>query len=315
MSTIVIGGGGFIGGHLSRELVSQLERNEKLVLYDLYPALDGLTDIKDKIVLERGDVLDLPKLAEVFKMYRVSKIFYLVVHMRGAETELYKAAQINVIGFHNVFELARLFDVNKIVWASSVAVYGTPSSDVAYVDEQYPPNPDTVYGMCKMYEEFMARQYFKVHGVPNIAIRPSMVFGPLRFYNPVGFDIRIFENPAKGLPVTVSAGDLPKSVNWSYVKDVAHAFALAMANDGVKYGIYNVGGETETMRGIMDIVKGFIPSTKFEVKPAEHVQASRYFDLNWEKVRKELNYSPLYGLRNGIKDYLDSLVGQVQDKT
>ena len=154
---LLVGGGGFIGASTVQML---LERDHAVVVYDLSPTANTLQEILTteqmaRVTRVQGDVLDPLHLLQVVKTYDVRKVIHLAAALVPACQERpARSVQINVDGFLNVLEAARLQGVRRVVYASSIGVYG-PQGDYGDcpVDEEAPLRPSTVYGACKAFNE------------------------------------------------------------------------------------------------------------------------------------------------------------------
>src|SRR6266699_2193980 len=159
MAIMITGGTGFIGAHLARRL---LQAGETVVLFDAQPDRQAIQDIAERVTVVRGDVTVLQDLLHAIKAHRVERVVHLA-YIVGPENEQHppRALHINCVGTNNVFEAARLEGLQRVVWASSVAVYGPRSYyGKADLDEDDPPQPTRVYGACKLFNEHMAEDYF-----------------------------------------------------------------------------------------------------------------------------------------------------------
>ena len=118
----------------------------------------------------------------------------LVVHLAGLQVPTCRVnppvgAFVNVVGTLHVFEAARAIGAERVVYASSAAVFGL--SDEA-VDEQVVPEPLTHYGVFKRANEGSARVYYRDHGLSSIGLRPYSVYG-------VGRDAGITSDPTRAM--------------------------------------------------------------------------------------------------------------------
>ena len=167
MAIMITGGTGFIGAHLARRL---LQAGETVVLFDAQPDRQAIQDIAERATVVRGDATALQDLLHAIKAHRVERVVHLA-YIVGPENEQNptRALHINCVGTNNVFEAARLEGLQRVVWASSVAVYGPR----AYygkedLDEDDPPQPTRVYGACKLFNEHMAEHYFHAFQVEHL---------------------------------------------------------------------------------------------------------------------------------------------------
>ncbi|MBI3988731.1 MAG: NAD(P)-dependent oxidoreductase, partial [candidate division NC10 bacterium] len=234
MTYLITGAHGFIGTHLTREC---LQAGIRVIAYDLVrprrpePGLEGAVAVE-------GDILEPTKLIETMQVHQVQAVIHLATYGAGEvgrEIGLVKAgdynplkgAEVNVLGALNVFEAARLAGVRRVVYASSIAVYGPPSIyGEKTPDEDAPLRPQTLYGAAKAMVEVAAEVYRRRHGLEVIGLRPTFVYGPGRWYRgTVPFVVDLFEGALAGRSVRIEAAD----VMWDmvYVKDAAHAFFLA----------------------------------------------------------------------------------------
>jgi nucleoside-diphosphate-sugar epimerase len=140
MAVFITGGHGHIGSWAARYLANQ---GEKVILFDTHPVTpDCLMKVSGDITFIRGDVMDFPHLTEIFRQYK-GKIDG-ILHTVGVMGELvlnrpHFNVNLNITGTHNILEIARLFEIPKVVYTSTGAVYGAVSGTAA--ENQYLPNP------------------------------------------------------------------------------------------------------------------------------------------------------------------------------
>ena len=122
MSVMVTGGTGFIGNRIIRKL---LERGEEVVCFDLAPPRGNLAQYLDRITMYRGDITQLPQLMEAVNALGVKRIIHMAALLPpDTEERPHFAMQVNIGGTNNVFEAARWCGIERVVYASSIAVYG-----------------------------------------------------------------------------------------------------------------------------------------------------------------------------------------------
>lgn len=305
MVFLVIGGTGFIGSNVVKGLV---ERSEEVIIFDAMPNINRLGNARHKVKVIRGDILDIEDVFYVTKTYNVDCIIHLAysTDILGQEERPLKPIKTNCIGFNNVLEVARIMDIKRVVWASSVAVYGPPeyySNQV--VNEDAPTNPNTVYGACKVLDEYMGKHYYEKFGVDNIGLRPTVVYGPGRWFRGLSaFTYDLFVGPALGKPVKISFGN--QKVNWMYVKDVAKAFLLACYVDKTEHKIFNIPGQVATIYEAAQIVQKLVPNAIVDVEAGEGRERWPAF-LDVTRIEKELKYKQSYTLEKGFKEYIDTI--------
>ena len=144
----------------------------------------------------------------------------------GAESAL--TTRVNCDGTVNIFEVARKLNIKKVVFASSIAVFG-PQERYAeeYIPNDAPHFPSSVYGATKSFGEACGRFYFSAHGLDTVAIRLPHIYGLGRTRG-IGrqVDDELFIKPVLlGVPGRVPFGD--DVHNWLYVEDAARALVTA----------------------------------------------------------------------------------------
>jgi len=300
---LVTGANGFIGSQVVKSL---LAKGSEVVVYHSTPKSTRLTPVEDKIQFVNGDLMEWETLFGAIKSHEVETIVHLAYYRDIAEQEKrpLKATRINCLGFNNVLEVARLSGVKRVVWSSSVAVYGPPELYNEPVSEEAPPRPTTLYGACKVYNEFLADHYSRQFGLETIGLRPAIVYGQGRWYSGhANFARDLFVNAVAGQPTVLDGAD--RRVHWIHVSDVAEAFVKACFVNRVKHSIFNLQGEVASIRQAAEIVRELVPAAKIEIRgggkelwPAQ---------LDWSRAREELGYQPAFGLKRGISEYLGIL--------
>jgi len=164
MSTLIIGGTGFIGARLTERFV---KRGEQVVCFDLYPNHDKVSHLGDLVKVVAGDVTRIEHIIGAIQEFEIKRVVNLAaVLVAESEAHLYGALQINFLGMNNVFESARMLGVKRVVYASSIAVYGLQSSfGDKPITEEAICQPTTAYGAHKLWTEFMASKYIENHNM------------------------------------------------------------------------------------------------------------------------------------------------------
>jgi UDP-glucose 4-epimerase len=205
MSTLLVGGGSFIGAHVVRDL---LATGDRVVAYDLDVRDNAIHRILAPAELARvtfvpGDVLDPIGLLHAAKTHEVRDIVHLAAALiPTCQVQPALGVRVNVDGFNHVLEVARVIGARRVVWASSIAVYGPQSRYEGEPDEDAAHWPSTVYGATKSMNEFMARHYHQAFGVESVGFRFTVVYGAWRMRGALAYQLghELLENPAHGQP-------------------------------------------------------------------------------------------------------------------
>jgi nucleoside-diphosphate-sugar epimerase len=301
---LVTGGSGFIGSQVVRAL---LAKGGRVLVYDREtPKSTPWKSMAGKIEHVKGDLMDWERLLETIRNHKIEAIVHLAYYRDIVEQENrpLKATQVNCLGFNQVLEVARLSGVKRVVWSSSTAVYGLPSLYTEPVNEDAPTQPATLYGACKVYDEYLARHYTRQFGLETIGLRPAIVYGEGRWYSGhSSFARDLFVHAVTGQPMVIQEAD--RRINWIHVKDVAQAFIKACYVERVEHHIFNLVAEMASIRQVAEIVRERVPAAKIEIKGGG--EGIRPVQLDGSRAREELDFEPTLGLRKGIAEYLEIL--------
>src|SRR4029078_2959996 len=135
-------------------------------------------------------------------------------------TDPVAGAFVNVIGTLNVFESAKEVGLERVVYASSAAVFGAADADTL-VDETEPCEPTTHYGVFKRANEGNARVYFLDHGLSSVGLRPLTVSRVKRYTCLTSDPPKAMKSAVLGKPFHIRFGG---ATDFQYVADTAAAF-------------------------------------------------------------------------------------------
>lgn len=261
MTTLIIGGTGFIGAHLSRRLVAG---GEKIISLDVVPDTASVASLGDKVTLLRGDVGRIEDVLSAIKSFRVDRIIDLAYILSSeSHQEVHAAVRVNALGVSNVFEAARLLGVERVIYASSIAVYGDQSMyGDRYITEQDAPAPNNLYGAAKLLNEYEAAAYHQLYGLSLIGIRIGVVAGHGRLRGQGLWAAKFASDPAVGNPAVLPfTRDARASL--IYVADVAELIARILVAPTPLYMIYNSGGVAVTLDELTRLVGQIVPEAQF----------------------------------------------------
>ncbi|HCG91119.1 MAG TPA: hypothetical protein DEZ08_04705 [Dehalococcoidia bacterium] len=258
MSIMVTGGTGFIGWRIIRKL---LDAGEKVVCFDLSPPKSNLDPYKDKISFYRGDVTQLSQIIAAINTYKVNKIIHMAALLPpDTEDRPQYGMFVNIDGTNNIFEAARWTGIKRVVYASSIAVYGIQDTfGQRPLTEEDLTDPINVYGFTKAANDFSARIYSEKFGVDIKSVRISTVFGHGRVTGMTGMIGGLMISlPAIGQPVSMEFSPTEASP-MIHAEDAAEIFVRVAVGTGLKHNIYLTGGHLATIGEIANIVKTYIP--------------------------------------------------------
>ena len=306
MTYLVTGGTGFIGSRIVRDIVRE---GEQVIVYDLFPEGSFLWRLlseeeKTSVKIVRGNVTDLPYLIHTVKENKVEKIIHLAsVLIEVSSDNPPLALKVNCEGAMNVFETARLLGLSKVVWASSITVFGSQEKYGGEpVANDAPQYPDGIYGACKAFNENVAAHYFEKYGVDISAIRYSSVYGFGRYWGSYIVTQELIEKPAVGEPGRVPFSD--STMNWLYVDDAARATLLAAKAARTKTRAFNISGDIRSVREVADYVRKLLPGADITLLPGFRGRASQY---DTTRIEEELGFHPRWSMEEGVKQTINTV--------
>jgi nucleoside-diphosphate-sugar epimerase len=258
MTILVLGGTGFIGRRLVPLLVA---RGEEIVTMDINPGTASYESLGSAVRVIRGDVTHFDEVMGAMAAAKPSRVVNLAYYL-GSEHPPHAALKLNVVGMDNCFEAARLAGVNRVVYASSLAVSGEQKHyGERMVNEDDFRHGHVQYAMHKIFNEWQAQDYREKYGIEITAIRPANVTGPDKIVGSVDH-VKCITFPARGEPITFPYKDAMRCP--IHVDDIAEVFARILLTDKPKHWIYNTGGTAISLGELAGLVREFIPEARIE---------------------------------------------------
>mgnify|MGYP001373801782 FL=1 len=272
MSIMVTGGTGFIGNRIIRKL---LDRGEEVVCFDLAPPRNNLEPYADQINFYRGDISQIPHLLEAINTFEVHKIIHMAALLPpDTEDRPHFGMSVNIQGTNNVFEAARWSNIQRVVYASSIAVYGVQETfGDRPINETDLSDPVNVYGMTKAANDFAAGRYRERYDMDIRGVRICTVFGHGRVTGMTGMIGGLMMSlPAIGKPVTMQF-DPNEASPMIHAEDAAEIFVQVSLSNNLQHPIYISGGHLATIQDIANIVKEYVPEAQITTgdRPVPHV--------------------------------------------
>jgi nucleoside-diphosphate-sugar epimerase len=261
---LVTGASGCIGGWVVKNLV---EAGHTVYAIMLHPEkLEKLRLIMkqediDKIIVLPGDITNPDLLRNAVVLSGTEKIIHLAaLQMPFCRANPTMGARVNVEGTINVFEAARAAGLKKVIYSSSTAVYGNAAD---YSGGEFSHNspliPRSFYGVYKQDNEWAAKVYYEEAGISSIAIRPFVVYGPLRDQGMTSTPTAAIKAAVRGEAYEISYGG---TAEFQFADDTAKAFIAAAEKDCDGAAAYNLGGGTVSMEQIVEAIEKACPEVK-----------------------------------------------------
>lgn len=305
MRILITGGAGFIGSHLCEKYTKEKHTvlcQDNFLSGNLLNVRHLLNYRNFKLI--KGDIRDCDFLERVSR--DVDVIFHLAaqVHVDRSYVEPQLTYEVNVMGTQNVLEVARIYDVKKVIHASTSEVYG--SAQYVPIDEKHPLDAPHPYGASKIAADRMCNAYIITYGM-NIAIpRFFNIFGPRQRDIGYGGVISIFTRRVLNNMPPVIYGDGLQTRDYTYIEDSVRAFDLILNHESRLEPI-NIGSGKEV--SIIDLANLIIDlcGKKGKIKPVHvgpRIGEVEKLIADVTKAKKILGWEPKYDLKEGLRTFI-----------
>ncbi|MDU4697233.1 MULTISPECIES: NAD-dependent epimerase/dehydratase family protein [Paenibacillus] len=299
MKVLVTGGAGFIGRHTVQRLVDQ---GDEVVVVDT--GLAGNPRKMDESV--RGYAVDIvsEELERIFAEERPEAVIHL-----AAQTSVRRSlhnptgdAETNILGTIRLLQQCVRYEVRRIVFASSAAVYGNPEH--LPIEESHATEPLSFYGVSKRVSEMYIQSFNERYGLNYSILRYANVYGIReRRTGEDGVLTAFVERLMAGLPLEVY-GDGLQTRDFVYVKDVAEANVLALRCTGSQVLNVSSGRGISLLEalGMLKEMSGRNVQPQFRPAQAGDIEQSV---LDNGKARDVLWWEPRYSLYDGLLEMME----------
>lgn len=299
MNIKVIGGSGFVGSHLSKRLASMGHhvtvidiKKPKVMGASVYRPDSGEASWYNPIRFVGLDITDYRDVYWSIDRGDFVVNVAAVAQFAQAESEPHTTMAVNVAGAANVLKACIENKAAKLVYTSTGSVYST---DVKVpIDEDQPTEPNSSYGMSKLWGERIQRHY--ADKIPLTILRLPHIVGPGKSWGANTFIVKLKNNERPSI-----FGDGSSKNDFTCVDDVVQAIELALTKD--KTGIYNIGsGESRSTLDFLTWSRRLLDKMAIEpvFAPPRAVDFP-VFEYNIDKAKNELGYRPKYDLEETLR--------------
>jgi len=302
MTTVLItGGAGFIGRWLVQHA---LNAGAAVVIYDNLSvgSLENLMEMEGKFIFYQGDIRDQSQLAQIMRKHSVERVFHLAAihYIPYCESHPQETFEVNLVGTLAVLEAMRAASVQRLVFASTGALY--PPLNIP-LTEQTPLEPQDIYGLTKLHCEQAIHYYQKRYGMEATLVRLFNTYGPYET-NPhlLPHIIQTLKQGVREIPL----GNLKPKRDYVYVTDVAEGF-WRLGETPATVGVYNLGTGVE--HSVEEVVATLSELLRMPIQIVQDPTRVRPVDklhqrADLERLRAALRWTPSTSLTDGLQRWL-----------
>lgn len=303
---LVTGADGFIGSHLTEELVKQGKRVKAFVYYNSFNSwgwIDSLPkEIRDEIEIFAGDIRDPNGVREA--MTGVDTVFHLaaLIAIPFSYHSPDSYVDTNIKGTLNVLQAARQLETRRVLVTSTSEVYGT--AQYVPIDEKHPYQGQSPYSATKIGADRLAESFYRSFNLPVTIVRPFNTYGPRQSARAV---IPTIITQLLSGKEEIKLGSLTPTRDFNYVKDTANGFITLSEADNVIGEEINIATQQEISIGELanEIIAQINPKARIlceeeRLRP-EKSEVNRLLGSN-EKIRRLTSWAPKYTFAEGIRE-------------
>lgn len=319
VNVLVTGADGFIGSHLTEQLLSKGANVRALALYNSEGKAGWLEEIKyfnkNKLEIVFGDIRDGSFVHKLCK--NIDVVFHLaaLISIPYSYVSPNSYMMTNVQGTINILEASLSNKISRVITTSTSEIYGT--AKYTPIDEVHQIQAQSPYSASKISADHFCDAYARSFGVPVIILRPFNTFGPRqseRAFIPNVIRQILDKNNEK-----INVGDLSTVRDFIYVTDVAEAYCIAGKNKNIVVGQpYNISASIKiSMKDVLEKIsyisgiKKEINIDKTRIRPKNSEVYELFGDSN--KFRKATNWKPVENLETGLMKTIDWWKNQINE--
>jgi len=299
MEVLVTGGAGFIGSNIVDGLIKE---GHKVIV------VDNLSTGKKENLNKEAEFFQLDiRDQELEKVFEENNITHVIHHAAQIDVQhsikdpLFDA-QNNILGTINVLEIAKKYEVEKIIYASSAAVYGEP--DYLPVDEEHPIKAMSPYGITKHTPEHYIKMYSELYDLKYTIFRYSNVYGPRQDPKGEGGVVSIFVDKMLAEERPVIFGDGEQTRDFIHVYDIVKTNLLALEKgDNI---LINVSTESrDSVNDLVNYLNEILPYSLEAINEEARKGDILHSSLANGKAKELLGWTPDYDLRAGLEQTVE----------
>ncbi len=315
---LITGGAGYIGSHCALEFLNQ---GENIIIFDNLENghIETINSLKQagRVEFIKGDLRNIQDIEEVFKKDKIDTVIHFAgcIQVEESVKNPAKYYRNNILGSLNLFDTMVKYDVKKIVFSSTCAIYGEPK--YTPLDEKHPKNPVNPYGRTKLMIEQILEDYDRAYGLKSIR---------LRYFNVAGADsqtrIGEWHEPETHLIPNILKSVFEKDKTFKIfgndydtfdgtcirdyvnVEDMAtaHVKAYNYLKQNNKSDYFNIGTSNgSSVKEIFDTAKS-VTGREIKVETIDRREGDAAILIaNSEKAKKQLGWAPAKSLEDSIK--------------
>jgi threonine 3-dehydrogenase len=306
MAILITGGAGFIGIELAKKF---LKRGEDIVIFDKIID-DSLFAGDKKVIKVKGDITNWPEVLNVVQQNKIDTIFHLAAILSAiSEANPWASININALGTFHVLDAARLFQVKKVIFTSSMGAYGVTQDTI--VTEDTIQRPSIIYGVTKVFSELLGLYYQRKFGIDFRGVRfPQLIGTGVKTMGFGQYNPWLIEAAIKGEAFNVWVPE-DTVIPLMYIKDAIKSLVLLYDAEESKLikRVYNLGQITPppSAKEVVDMVKQYYPDARINFKPdpnAVNVLKTIPRIIKGDNAEQEWGWRIEYSLDDTVKDFI-----------
>ena len=312
---LVTGADGFIGSHLTEELVKQGHKVKAFSYYNSFNTwgwLDTLpADIMKEVEVFTGDIRDPNGVREAMKgmeeVYHLAALIAIPFSYHSPDTYV----DTNIKGTLNVLQAARDIDISRLLITSTSEVYGT--AQYVPIDELHPFQGQSPYSATKIGADRLAESFYRSFNMPITIVRPFNTYGPRQSARAV---IPTIITQLLAGKEEIELGSLTPTRDFNFVKDTANGFIEIAKSDKTIGEEINIATQEEISIGELaqELIRQINPNARIicdeqRLRP-EKSEVNRLLGSN-EKIKKLTNWKPNYTFEQGIAETVEFFKGNL----
>lgn len=308
---LVTGSDGFIGSHLTEELVKKGYEVKAFVYYNSFNTwgwLDTLPkDIMQHVEIFQGDVRDPNGVKEAMKgcdaVFHLAALIAIPFSYHSPDTYV----DTNIKGTLNILQAARDLGIERVLVTSTSEVYGTAL--YVPIDEKHPYQGQSPYSATKIGADRLAESFYRSFDLPVTIVRPFNTYGPRQSARAV---IPTIITQLLAGKEEIKLGSLTPTRDFNFVKDTANGFIEIYKSDKTIGEEINIATQKEISIGQLaeELIRQINPNAKIicdeqRLRP-EKSEVNRLLGCN-EKIMRLTDWKPQYTFEEGLAQTIEFL--------